>query len=294
MNVRLICWPAALASASLLIGCSVPTVWTEPREITHDWPAATVTSLRIKTHNGNITFNGDDEQSHGVKAMVRGGGRNAETAALALDAIETFVEADGKGGHRIGWRWREQKQSSWRGRVDFEVDAPYSLSLVTESHNGKVVLDGIKEGLLAETHNGAITVKNAHGNVSLFSHNGKIDAVAGDGTLHCKTHNGPIDVQYTGTHVNISTHNGPIKARVMDADEVGGFLSSHNGSINLELPKGVSSQLRCSTHNGSIRCNEQMRAVRSTKRTLVGTLGEGGETIALETHNGGISVSLAE
>ncbi|MGB0716765.1 MAG: DUF4097 family beta strand repeat-containing protein, partial [Phycisphaerae bacterium] len=155
-------------------------------------------------------------------------------------------------------------------------------------------VDGVRDGLLAETHNGDIDVKNAHGNVSLFSHNGHIAAVSGDGTLHCRTHNGPVDVEYTGTHVNINTHNGRIKARILDAKEVGGFLSSHNGAINLEVPPGVSTLLRCSTHNGGIHCDEPMRAVRSTKRTLVGTLGEGGETISLETHNGPITVTQAD
>lgn len=264
------------------------TVWTENTEVhrlqrvltdeaqeQHHLAAAEVTKLVLRTHNGAVTFVGDEDPQAEtvVTATKRGGGRTLASAQAALEAIEITVEQKGEGTWQFGWKWRTFKRPSWQATVRFEVHGP-----------GRLDLD-------AETHNGRITVEGATGDVKVLTHNGRLTLDARDGKLWGRTHNGCIDACYTGPEVSLITHNGSIEADLTNCETVDARIQTHNGSVELEVGEALSVQLTCATHNGRVKCGvEGFSPIKSSKKYLSGMLGAGTGRIDVATHNGSISV----
>jgi DUF4097 and DUF4098 domain-containing protein YvlB len=105
------------------------------------------------------------------------------------------------------------------------------------------------------------------------------------------TVNGRIDLQSAGA-ARGETVNGAIHASLGRADWQGDLsLKTVNGSITLEAPAGLETELLAETVNGTVRTEFQVAAEgRVSKRRVAGTIGRGGRKLALATVNGGIEL----
>ena len=275
-----------LTSTSCIRGHA--TVWAENTEVhrlqdvltheareQHHLAPAEVSKLVLRTHNGAVTFVGDeDPQAETVVTVTkRGGGLTQSSAQAALEAIEITVEQKGESTWQFGWKWRTLKRPSWQAAVRFEVRGP-----------GRLDLD-------AETHNGHITVEGAAGDVKVLTHNGRMKLDARAGKLWARTHNGRINACYAGPEVSLITHNGSIETDLTSCETVDARIQTHNGDVELVVGDALSVQLTCATHNGGIKCNAPgFSPIRTSKRYLSGMLGAGAGRVDVATHNGGITV----
>ncbi len=122
-----------------------------------------------------------------------------------------------------------------------------------------------------------------------------------------KTVNGAVEAANLASDVDASTVNGGIRistAGSAEAHTVNGSIvaalgrsnwsdaiefSTVNGGITLDLPAGLSTEVRASTVNGDIETDFPLTVTgRLGPRSLRGTIGSGGRQLALSTVNGSI------
>jgi len=75
---------------------------------------------------------------------------------------------------------------------------------------------------------------------------------------------------------------------------VTGKLETHNGEIVITVGDATSADLTCTAHNGPISYDIPLQNVEKSRRKLTGTIGEGGGTLAIKTHNGRIRIKGTE
>ena len=257
-------------------GCSWGTgssVWTEATE-QRSIDTAGLTALQVRTHNGEIRFDGQPAGSGpGVVTITKkAGGITMADAEAAIAALDAFVEPIGDGTLRIGWRWKGIRRSTWNADVSYAITAPESLRLD------------------AETHNGVVEAANAANDVRLVTHNGRIKVASRNGELHAETHNGAINATYEGDALTLITHNGSITADLSRCGSVRGDVATHNGAVELIVGEQTSADLNCDTHNGRISFDTPITVSKSGRTTLEGRLGAGGQPLDIVTHNGSIRI----
>ncbi len=260
-----------IANGGWCLGCS-KTVWTETETEQLALHPTGLRALEVRTHNGSINFQAQpaDSAEAFVTVSKKAGGRTPAEAQEALEALEVFVEPDGDGTQRIGWRWRGVKRPSWRQQVSFDILAP-----------GNIRFDG-------KTHNGPVEVRGISGDVRVVTHNGRIDVESADGKLYARTHNGPISATYTGDDVTLKTHNGRVVADFNRCRALDGSISTHNGGVKVIVGDDASFVLEARTHNGAISCQVPLTDSEASRRKLTGRIGDGEGSLAVTTHNGSV------
>lgn len=265
------CIVVGVGGWSLSIGTSV---WTDTQTERIDLDTSTLSAMEVRSHNGGIHFEGLDSRSAEayIIATKKAGGITPGDAEDAMDAIEVFVESDGNGLQRVGWRWNQLKHLFWSASVSFDIRAP-----------GNIDFDG-------QTHNGGVELEGLEGNLRLITHNGSISSQSSGGKLYAETHNGRIVSTYEGSDVTLLTHNGRVVADLSKCGEINGKIVTHNGGVELTLGENVSADLRCRTHNGSIRCKVPIQNSEISRSYLTATLGSGQGKLSVTTHNGSVRI----
>ncbi len=262
-------------SCSLFSGCRIgSTVWTEAVVETREVAASTISAWEIRTDNGSVEYVVADPPAAQAKVTItsKGGGKTLDEAKLALAAMEVYVEPGEGGLQRVGYRWKGVRSPNWNASVNVHIAGPAAVHMDAESHNG------------------GINVRGVQGNVKLVTHNGRIKASSGGGTLTVDTHNGGIEAVYAGPTLRAKTHNGSIELDLRDAAAIGGTITTHNGGIVLAVSDKTSAMLSGETENGSVTIDVPLAEAKTSRNEFSGKLGAGGETLSLETHNGGIRV----
>ena len=256
---------------------SEPRVWAEGTE-TLTVNTAGLETMVVRTHNGAVVVEGQPDGAPEAKVTVtkKGGGRTQAEAEEALAAIDVYAEPTGGGTAKIGWKWKVKKQRRWRAQVSFDITAPGHLRVDAETHNGSVNIDKVTGDVKAVTHNGGVEVDSSNGE------------------LYAETHNGQVVARYAGPEVRLVTHNGRVVADLERCAQVTGKITTHNGAIEVIVGENTSANLKCETHNGGISCDVPVTVENVSRRQLTGTLGTGGGTLDIKTHNGAIRIKRAE
>jgi hypothetical protein len=121
--------------------------------------------------------------------------------------------------------------------------------------------------------------------------NGAVEADSLAGDVEAHTVNGKVRISTTGS-AEARTVNGSIVAR-MGQTSASRPVEFHtvNGGIDLELPPSVNANLHASTVNGHISTDfPLMIRGKFTGRQINGTIGQGGQSMNLETVNGSIEL----
>ncbi len=256
--------------ATTTVACSIgPKVWTESQR-TFRFPAASVKSVDVTTHNGKVHLSAADGDEAVVEATIRAGGIDEADAADCLANLELIVVE--KDGVLVAKYNLPGKRSGWGVQVSFTVTQPAGAPTKVLTHNGKVVAQRIRADVELTTHNGQI----------------KLEECSGAWNAH--THNGSIEASGRSSEINLRTHNGKVTVRVDGTGALSGKLVSHNGSITVDMVSDRDTEVNCETHNGGIDVSENFRTVHSKKRSYSGVLGAGGSKLSVETHNGNIRV----
>ena len=121
--------------------------------------------------------------------------------------------------------------------------------------------------------------------------NGDATATSLTGPVSLKTVNGSAEFS-TAMYGDASTVNGSIRATMGRADWNGSLeFRTVNGSVTLDLPADVQSDLRATTVNGDITTDFPLTVTgRINRRSLNGTIGSGGRSMNIETVNGSVKL----
>ncbi|MBU0755899.1 MAG: hypothetical protein KJ645_12215 [Planctomycetes bacterium] len=263
---------------ALMSGCCCPWI-CEPKawvneETTKLLPASNIESFDVSTYNGSIVVqaaSGVDEIN--VKIKMKAGGKNSLDADRCMEALIIFDEVEGT-TQKLGWKWRdpdEARRNHWQSQVSFEIRLPPSLKIMAETYNGDVSLSGMES------------------EAKLKAYNGSLKAGRHLGDLIMETYNGTIRASACAPKIFMESYNGSIKAD-LEGDLLDGSIKTYNGSISLAIIDRPSTRFICRTCNGGIDAGQEMSIAKRGKHFLEAVMGEGRDTVDIESYNGSISV----
>ena len=250
-------------SAFMIVGL-VPAVASAQAAAPFEWRGTVVqgNAIEIKGVNGDVTAEPATGGDVEVRAVRRGRKNNPEDVQ-----IEVIQHGDGVTicavYPNVDDRPNECKPGDG-GRMNVR-DNDVSVTFTVRVPNG-VRFTG-------KTVNGDIEARDLTAAVSLTTVNGSVNFSTtsyGD----AKTVNGSI----TGALGN-SAWSGELN------------FATVNGSITLDLPTDISTDLRANTVNGDITTDFPITVLgRVNRRSLNGTIGGGGRSLELETVNGSVKL----
>lgn len=203
--------------------------------------------------NGGVTVYGWDRNEVRVQAMIQAWGDSKSEAQSTARSIT--VSTDGDRVRADGPQSRRDR--SWS--VSYVIYAPVRTNLDVETHNGGITVEGIEGLLQLEAHNGGVSLSE----------------VAGD--------------------VRAQTTNGAVSARLSGASWKGEglIMTTTNGSVNLEIPRGYNAELETGTVNGGINFDFPITVRGDIGRRIVTRLGSGGPRLRAHTTNGPVRIREA-
>ncbi|ARU63731.1 hypothetical protein CBW65_23920 [Tumebacillus avium] len=160
-----------------------------------------------------------------------------------------------------------------------------------ETHHGSITLDTVTGDVELDTRHGSVETKNIDGALRLLTRNGsvRVDKVAGD--LKAETHNGKIVVRECGKNVTLHTHNGSVRVQTEVGVQGPWKVSSHNGSIELNVPQDTNAMFQMHTSAGKVHGNAIPVQSHGYVQNIMVKKGDGEHLVEVETHRGSIEVS---
>lgn len=249
------CLVVSIMLVTLLSGCGSSSVARREIERTIELDEVAVTSLQVRSPNGDVRIV-EDESSSGLRVVgtVAASGADEEEATRRLDDFDLRITQIDP--HT--WRIEPGMPSFRRG------DDGMGLSIVVP-RLGDTRID---------TGNGSIAIPSSHGSLDLQTGNGWVDVRSVRGPLVVWTGNGRItcglDDRWSGDVVDLKTGNG---------------------EIGLEMPSERIGSLAANTGNGSIeRWDADGELVERARSRSMAIVGDGDTPVILETGNGSIRV----
>lgn len=225
-------------------------------------------AIEVRSINGDVMAEGYDGSEVEVVANV------ATETGIAVVPVNVQVIENDKGvtvcavyegpdpglqGKCLGGESGEVgPQGAKKGgtRVNFTVRVPRGVSLI------------------GRTVNGAVEAQHLESDVEAYTVNGKI-SISTTGSAQARTINGSI----------FASLGNPFWRRNRE-------FSTVNGSITLNLPACLSTQLRAEAVNGRVSTAFRLRnAARANDRVVEGNIGSGGANLKLKTVNGSIQLN---
>jgi hypothetical protein len=219
-------------------------------------------AIEIKGVNGNIRASAGTGPEVEVSAEMRG--RRSNPADVRLDIVQhadgvticaVYPSPDSRQNECAPGDGGRMNVRDNDVTVAFTVRVPAGVRLIGRTVNGDVSAEGLAAPVSVRTVNGDAT----------FSTSSYGDA---------STVNGSIRGAMGSTHWNETLR-----------------FKSVNGSITLDLPPDLSTEIEAETVNGSINTDFPLTIKgRVNPRRLTGTIGVGGRTIDLDTVNGSVTL----
>jgi len=123
--------------------------------------------------------------------------------------------------------------------------------------------------------------------------NGGIEASGIAGNVEAYTVNGSVRLEALGS-ARAETVNGSIRATLGKAEWKDALaFKTVNGSVRVSLPAAANASLRVETVNGGIDNEFSLSDMRKTRRSLSGTIGNGGRQLSISTVNGSVALRRA-
>ena len=234
-------------------------------------PLSPGSSFAAQTHNGSITITGADVTDCNLTATITARAITEEDAKKLAE--QTTIKLETSGDKLIAKIDKPTFRFNKSVSVSLDVTVPNNTGLELTTHNGSIRITDITGRLNATTHNGKVTAEQISGTIELHTHNGSVICREVSGDTQLKTHNGGIKVYYS--------EDAPSVCNIS--------LITYNGGIDLATPSNFSGEVEASTHNGSINTDLPITVMgKLSKRRLTGKIGTGQGKLHLSTHNGSI------
>ncbi len=274
--------------------------------------------LIVDTDTGRVNVRGSP--ASGVRVVI--------TSTRDLDRLLRLRFEEAPGSVTISAR-RKHRFSSWFGgfgaSVRFEIEVPAVTSLSIHTSGGAISISATRSGanlhtsgggidvrdligdLEAETSGGSIHLRDLRGKSQVETSGGGIGAISIDGPLDADTSGGSIVIDRVtgdlkahssgggihirdgGGRVDADTSGGPVEASFARGNARGGSLESSGGGITVSIDPSVG--LSIDAEGNHVKTDLPLRVQGEiSRRSLHGTLGNGGEKLRLRTSGGGIRI----
>jgi DUF4097 and DUF4098 domain-containing protein YvlB len=180
-----------------------------------------------------------------------------EIAVTAWNRDAVRVEADPSGSARVeidrNATTLTVRTSGRRGppsSVDLRISAPAWMALDLSGVNTDISVAGSRGAISAETVQGDVDVRGGEGLVSLSSVQGAVTLRGAKGRLEVHSVNADVEVSESAGEVIAETVNGEVTLSRVDGTSV--TASSLNGDVDYDGPIRNGGRYALSTHNGGI------------------------------------------
>jgi DUF4097 and DUF4098 domain-containing protein YvlB len=282
--------------------------------------------MEVVSGSGNINVHTGNAANVYVSARIRARdswfGMSAQEKVKKLESNPP-IEQQGNSIHigRIDDRDLQQNVS-----IDYDVTVPPQTKLLARTGSGDETINGLQLPLTAKTGSGNITIDNmgaevhtqtGSGEIKVTSVKGALNVSTGSGNIHARgiagetvanTGSGEIEVeQVAAGNVRVGTGSGNIRLRGVkgslrvdtgsgdiqaEGDPTGDWrVGAGSGNIHLKLPSQASFNVDARTSSGTLKVNRNIATEGSTsKKHLLGKVGNGGVLLDLHTGSGDIQV----
>lgn len=221
-------------------------------------------AIEIKGVNGDLTAEPASGQEVEVTAVRTG--RRSDPASVRIEVVThgdgvticaVYPDVDGRANECQAGDGGRMNTRDNDVNVAFRVRVPAGVRFVGRTVNGDITTSG--------TLAGPVSLRTVNGTAE-FS---------------------------TSAHGEASTVNGSIRAALGSALWQGTLsFETVNGSITVDLPADLNTEVRARTVNGDISTDFPLTVSgRINRRSLTGTIGGGGRSLELETVNGSVKLT---
>lgn len=228
---------------------------TEKFNRTH--PLAADGSVSLSNMNGDVEIVAWDRNEVRIEAVKFAKDEDRlEKISIEVDAQADRITIRTKYAKKEDRNWWGGSKNNNPGGVRYKLRVPTALAhLKVDTMNSDVTTAGVRGDMKIATMNGGINATGLTGDANFDTMNGRIFA--------------SFDAVKSGQKISLDTMNG---------------------SCTVEIPRNADAQVRASTMNGRVRSDIPITIERSTRRSLRGTLGNGGATISLDSMNGTLNL----
>lgn len=315
---------AAACGAALCFCAFVSELAVAEAPIAREFAIASGGTLIIDAEAARIDVRGGGE---GVRVAIRRGEDAAadieEDFDIAFDASDRQLHVGVK--RRGSWRWSlgadgrdgedgasVKRRGRWFGgwgrrrQLVIEVETPEAFNVDLTTSGGSIRLDNIDGEVDGRTSGGSIRLSGTSADARLTTSGGAIVVGEVGGHVSAKTSGGRIAIEHAGGGVRAKTSGGSIaisSAKAVDAKTSGGSiqlaltgqpekdsqLTTGGGSINVHLASDVGLRVHGTTSGGRVRLADDLAfAGDASKKSVRGSLNEGGPELRLRTSGGSI------
>ena len=253
------------------------------------------TTLRVREDG---TF-GDTDDEHGRHG--RGGWDEGRKVTIAsgkgLDARADLVVRVPR-GHRVAVYLAVGSVTVTNVEGDLTLD----------THDADVMASGVKGGLRIDVGSGSVRASQIEGDLNVDTGSGSvevsrvrgrslsIDTGSGDvtgsdldaGELSVDTGSGSIRLTgVTSPELTLGTGSGGVTAELR-RDVASLRVETGSGDISIRAPASLGAEVDIETSSGDIETDFPLQITQHARDHMVGTIGDGKGTIAIETGSGGI------
>jgi len=215
--------------------------------------------VQIKNVNGSIDADGTNGDT--IEVVGHKSGEDKDQVRIELvntrDGVTICAIYPGR-DNRCDYNDYHQEVHDVHARVDFVVKLPRNLRFDAGTVNGKISADGLGRFVKAASVNGSVDIT-------------------------------------TDAWAQATSVNGGVKVRMGRADWDGNLkITTVNGSIDLEMPASLNTDVKFSSVNGSLDTDVPMTITHSSGRwgpkNVEGRIGSGGRSLTVTTVNGGLHI----
>ena len=253
-------------------------------------------TLFIDLDRGSVQVRSHDASEVYVQADARGWA--AGLVSFSVTKHENDVEFDGSVDG-----WFPNLLGQPRIRVRAYVPREYSVEI--ETRGGAIRVEEISGRLAALTRGGRVEVARVAGPVLARTSGGRIEALDVEGDLRARTSGGSIrlagvrgdvEARTSGGNIKIEDAAGEVDARTSGGsvdlsftDEPWGRVETSGGSISVEFPEGLGTDLDAKTSGGGVQIYDRIDADgEGGRQSFRGRLNGGGPPLELRTSGGSI------
>jgi len=281
----------ALAACDITIGASEYSVREEKK-----FAVSGQATLALSTFDGSIEVRGWDRNE--VMVEVEKVGPDQKT----VDRIQVKAAQEGN-AITIDVPKPSPLETTGMRRTpsaNLVVSVPLKTAVSARSGDGSIEVRRVNGRLDLDTQDGGVRVEEIAGSLLVRTGDGSVDGRKVDGQAEIHTGDGSISLDGVLTGLTAETRDGSVEITARPGSRTDGEwdVTSGDGDVRVEVPKGFGAEVDARTGDGRVRVDTLMDApdVRQQdpdeRDSVMGRLGGGGKALRLRTSSGSITVTL--
>jgi hypothetical protein len=281
----------ALAACDITIGASEYSVREEKT-----FAVSGQAQLSLSTFDGSIEVRGWDRNE--VVVEVEKAGPDQQTVErIQVKAAQTgnAISIDVPKPSPIETTGLRRSPSA-----SLVVSAPLKSSVVARSGDGSIEIRRLEGKVDLDTEDGSVQIEDISGSLIVRTGDGQVQGRKVNGQAEIHTGDGSVGLDGVLTGVTIETRDGSIEvtARPGSRADSDWDVTTGDGDVRLEMPRGFSADIDARTGDGRVRVDSITDAPTATRSeddervSVTGRLGGGGKALRVRTSSGSITVRL--